>query len=83
MQRGSLQELALQNRRQTFYIEMIQIKGWKSASSYLSLNMPLHKIPGPFRTFVVSFYGYLKRTRHFDTFRRQQLHLQFKGIYRE
>lgn len=45
MQRGLSQELALGGRRQTFYIEMVQIKERKSASSYHSSDMPLHKIP--------------------------------------
>lgn len=56
MQKGLPQELALGNRRQTFYIEMVQIKGRKSASSYHSSNMPLHKIPVHFARLSYYFF---------------------------
>lgn len=81
MQRGLPQEFTLGDRRQTYYIEMVQIKERKSASSYHFSNIAQN--PSPFRTFVSFCYDYLKRTRHFDTFRCQQLHLHSSKEYVE
>lgn len=80
MQRGLLQEFALGDRRQTFYIEMVQIKERKSASNYHFSNMPLHKIPVPILHVCRIILSWLSKA-HFDTFHRQQLHLHSSKKY--